>query len=167
MITLPHLLNQLVLAALGDVPTIDTNWFYPLLALVVAIGGAWWVQRATGAKEITEATKTLLGPLTERIKDLELEKDSTSKKLDQTNKKLWDAEQAYKQTMRELDTVKKLATANGLSLELTQKELSTVKEERAKDRRRLTRLENWAKTLRQQVIDLGGEPVTLEAIEDV
>lgn len=72
---------------------------------------------------------------------------------------------------KELTRLKDEVQASRHDLEAAQAELRSVNEqlinekvERAKDRRRLTRIENWAKVLFQQVIDLGGTPVPLEKI---
>lgn len=115
----------------------DPTWLAPLIALFSAVGGAWWVHRATGAKEVTEATKILLEPLTKRLTSVEKELSTTLEELEKTQAKLGEVEE----------------------------ELLLVKAERAKDRRRLTTIEKWAKALRQQVIDLGGSPVNLEDLE--
>jgi chromosome segregation ATPase len=122
----------------------DPAWVAPLIALFSAIGGAWWVHRATGAKEVTEATKILLEPLTKRISTVETELDATRKRLREAYGKL-------EKTEGELEQVRT--------------ELELVKLERAKDRRRLTIIEKWAKALRQQVLDLGGSPVNIEDLE--
>lgn len=126
-----------------DISALDAAW-PTIVAILVAIGGAWWVNRASGAKNITEATQILLQPLTERI--------------DSLDKELTDA----KKRIKELEGT---VQYNQGQLEEARSALEGERAERVKDRRRLTRLERWAAALVEQVIKLGGIPISIDDIK--
>lgn len=126
-----------------DISALDAAW-PTIVAILVAIGGAWWVNRASGAKNITEATQMLLAPLTERI--------------DLLDKELSEA----KGRIKELEGV---VQYNKGQLGEARKALEGERAERVKDRQRLTRLERWAAALREQIIKLGETPVSFDDIK--
>lgn len=126
-----------------DISALDAAW-PTFVAIIVAIGGAWWVNRASGAKNITEATQILLEPLTQRI-------DSLDKELAEA-----------KGRIKELEGTVRF---NQGQLEEARKALEGERAERVKDRERLTRLERWAAALRDQVTKLGGTPISYDEIK--
>lgn len=109
----------------------------PLITVVVAIGGAWWVQRASGAREITEATKVLIEPMTARIDALYADIEKHEVRIE----------------------------AQGSLIEKQAEEINVLKVERRKNEKRIARVERWARRLRDQVIELGGTPVSIDDLE--
>jgi septal ring factor EnvC (AmiA/AmiB activator) len=129
----------------------------PLVAIVVAMGGAWWVQRASGAKEITEATKVLIDPLTERIDCLYVELEEHQRKLDEQGEYIENQRGAIQEQQETINRQGKLIEAQRLEIE-------DLKAQRRSNERRIARIERWARLLRDQVIALGGTPVDADEV---